>query len=110
MIKVDIANDVDIFNKAYGLNIKIKNVTGKRKSELEYWILGKTENLTYLADQWYGAETEYNKWNEETETFDTKIYRGEGDSTGHALLALMVAMKRTFEDNQIELIKDIFKH
>ena len=107
MIKVDIADDITMFNKVFNTNIE--EINTEQKQKLEYIILGKAENITYLVDQWWGAETQYQVWNDDYTQYRIRTYRGEGDSLEYALLALLISMKRILSDSTVKEIVEIVR-
>lgn len=107
LVKIDIADNIDMFNKVFNTNLTEINLY--QKQELEYIILGITENINYLCDQWWGAETEYQVWNDDYTQYKIRTYRGEGDSLEYALLALLISMKRILSDSTVKEIVEIVR-
>lgn len=107
LVKIDIADNIDMFNKVFNTNLTEINLY--QKQELEYIILGITENINYLCDQWWGAETEYQVWNDDYTQYKIRTYRGEGDSLEYALLALLISMKRILSEDTVKEIVEIVR-
>ena len=107
LVKIDIADNIDMFNKVFNTNLTEINLY--QKQELEYIILGITENINYLCDQWWGAETEYQVWNDDYTQYKIRTYRGEGDSLEYALLALLISMKRILSKEIVEQIRYVLE-
>lgn len=115
---------IKAFFKIY--NIKETEITLKIKEDLESFLitkeyqdevppeaerkfyLGGCYELTYKADQWYGADLCKLVY-EDNRIYPKAVYRGEGDSLTEALLDLYLEAEELFDEDDKEYIRGFFE-
>ena len=100
--RLDIDDNVDIFFNKF--KIKKQEITLKQKELLEDVFLDNDYSLKYIKDMWYACILKKTylyrgQWKEK------ELYRGEGDSQLHALLALLVVVYNSLPEEEIDCIR-----
>lgn len=122
-MKLDIADNIDIFFKTFG--IPKQEITIKQRDDLELFWMTKTfddeiviegkkyeipcnYSIIYETDQWVACnivKTNMNKG----KFYIEEVYTGEGDSTTLALLATFVLVRDYLNEEDLEYIRNIFQ-
>lgn len=105
---LDIGSNYKRFFDTFGLKYRpMSRITLKQREGLELIWTTKyyeddttgTYELTYYSDQWFACSLY---------TAQQELYRGEGDSSTIALMALCIIARDLMDDNDIQFLYDLF--